>query len=149
MIAHLCAGEYDKSHMIFAGFWIDFGAFSWVGALYDAHTVGDWSDDYIPAFSATGPAYEVFVKPDVIAPGCHVVGLMPDNGQLALDYPDSQAAPNDYRMGGASMSAAQVSGVVALMLAQNSKLTPNKVEYRLMASVLPAIRCASSTWPPT
>ena len=33
-------------------------------------------DDYLASFSAAGPTYEGFVKPDLVAPGGHVYGLM-------------------------------------------------------------------------
>ena len=87
-----------------------------VGALTDAYTPGDWSDDYIPPFSAAGPTFEGFVKPDVVAPGAHVVGVLSEKGRLAKDHPNHRVDKDYYKFSGTSMSAAQVSGVVALML---------------------------------
>jgi serine protease AprX len=109
-----------------------------VGALTDAYTTTDWSDDYVPAFSASGPTYEGFVKPDVIAPGGHIAGLMSDKCTLAKVHPEFKIDKDYYHLSGTSMSAAQVSGVVALMLAENPALTPDEVKYRLMASAQPA-----------
>jgi subtilisin family serine protease len=110
-----------------------------VGALTDAYTPGDWSDDYIPTWSAAGPTFEGFVKPDLVAPGGHVVGLMSDKCKLAKDHPDYKMDKDYYKLSGTSMSAAQVSGVVALMLARNPGLTPDQVKYRLLASAVPAL----------
>jgi serine protease AprX len=110
-----------------------------VGALTDAHTPCDWSDDTIPAYSAAGPTYEAFVKPDLVAPGGHVVGLMPPTSRLAREHPESRVTRNYYTMSGTSMSAAQVSGLVALMLAEDDGLSPDEVKYRLMASARPAL----------
>ncbi|MGD9145320.1 MAG: S8 family peptidase [Anaerolineae bacterium] len=110
-----------------------------VGALTDAYTPTDWSDDYIPAFSAAGPTYEGFVKPDLIAPGGHVVGLMSDKSKLAKDHPNKKVDKDYYELSGTSMSAAHVSGVVALMLARKPSLTPDEVKYRLLASAKPAV----------
>jgi serine protease AprX len=110
-----------------------------VGALTDAYTPTDWSDDYVPAFSAAGPTHEGFVKPDLIAPGGHVVGLMSDKSKLAKDHPNQKLDKDYYKLSGTSMSAAQVSGVVALMLARDPNLTPDQVKYRLLASAKPAV----------
>jgi serine protease AprX len=110
-----------------------------VGALTDAYTPVDWSDDYVPTFSAAGPTYEGFVKPDLVAPGGHVVGLMSDKCELAKEHPNQKVDKDYYTLTGTSMSAAQVSGVVALMLARKPDLTPDEVKYRLLASAIPAI----------
>jgi serine protease AprX len=110
-----------------------------VGALTDAHTPSDLSDDYIPSFSATGPTYEGFVKPDLVAPGGHIVGLMSDKCELARAHPEYKIEKDYFKLTGTSMSAAQVSGVVALILAANPGLTPDEVKYRLLASAVPAV----------
>jgi serine protease AprX len=121
-----------------------------VGALTDAYTPTNLSDDYVPSFSAAGPTHEGFVKPDLVAPGGHVVGLMSDKCELAKEHPNNKIDKDYYNLTGTSMSAAQVSGVVALMLAQNPVLTPDQVKYRLLASALPAItpdgKPAFSVW---
>jgi serine protease AprX len=110
-----------------------------VGALTDAYTPTDLSDDYIPSFSAAGPTIEGFVKPDVVAPGGHIVGLMSDKSELGSEHSNSKVDKDYFTLTGTSMSAAQVSGVVALMLARNPNLTPDQVKYRLLASAIPAV----------
>ncbi len=45
-----------------------------VGAITDAYTPLEWSDDYVPSFSAAGPTVEGFVKPDLVAPGRSCTG---------------------------------------------------------------------------
>ena len=40
-----------------------------VGALTDNYTPSNGSDDRLASFSATGPTYEGFVKPELVAPG--------------------------------------------------------------------------------
>jgi hypothetical protein len=47
-----------------------------VGAVNSNLTPGDWSDDVIPAWSASGPTLDSFVKPDVLAPGSNIVSFM-------------------------------------------------------------------------
>jgi serine protease AprX len=47
-----------------------------VGAMTDNYTPDDPTDDYLASFSSAGPTVEGFVKPDMLAPGGHVRGLM-------------------------------------------------------------------------
>lgn len=44
-----------------------------VGAYTDAYTPLKFGDDYIADFSAAGPTLDAFTKPDVVAPGGHIV----------------------------------------------------------------------------
>jgi serine protease AprX len=121
-----------------------------VGALTDAYTPTDWSDDYVPSFSASGPTYEGFIKPDLVAPGGHVAGVMSEKCKLAKEHPNHKIDKDYFQLSGTSMSAAQVSGVVALMLSRSPNLTPDQVKYRLLASARPAVhpdgQLAFSIW---
>ncbi len=80
----------------------------------------------------------------------HVAGVMSDKCELAKEHPDQKIDKDYYHLSGTSMSAAQVSGVVALMLSQNPSLTPDEVKSRLIASAQPAVypdgRLAFSFW---
>ena len=108
-----------------------------VGAFTDNYTPSDFGDDYIPEFSAAGPTLDAFVKPDVIAPGAHIVSLMRPNTYLAQQYPDNRVPPFHFKTAGTSMSAAVVSGVAALMLSENPTLTPDEVKFRLALTARP------------
>ncbi len=108
-----------------------------VGAFTDNYTPTDFGDDYIPPFSATGPTLDAFVKPDLIAPGAHIVSLMDDRTYLADAYPENKVNGRHFRMSGTSMSAAVVSGIAALMLSRNPALTPDQVKYRLTVTARP------------
>ena len=92
------------------------------------------------SFSSTGPTFEGFVKPDVVAPGGHIIGTMTRTQKLGHDHPEAQVG-NDhlFSMSGTSQAAAVVSGVVALMLDRKPSLTPNEVKCRLMAAARPAL----------
>ncbi len=108
-----------------------------VGAFTDNYTPDDFSDDYIPPFSAAGPTLDAFVKPDVIAPGAHMASLMRNNTYLAQHYPENRVSGQYFKMSGTSMSAATVSGIVALMLKAHPELTPDQVKYRLTVTARP------------
>ena len=75
------------------------------------------SDDEVTTYSSRGPtAYDYLLKPDVVAPGNRLVSLMAPASYLATNYPERQVAGGYISLSGTSMSAAVVSGVVALML---------------------------------
>lgn len=108
-----------------------------VGAFTDNYTADDWSDDYIGSFSAAGPTLDGFVKPDLVAPGAHMVSTMMPSSYIAKNHQANRVANQYFSMAGTSQAAASVSGVVALMLSYNSDLGPDQVKYRLMNSALP------------
>ena len=45
-----------------------------VGAMTDNFTPDDASDDELASFSSAGPTYDGFVKPEIVAPGGHLLG---------------------------------------------------------------------------
>ena len=110
------------------------------GALTDNYTPYDMTDDRLASFSSTGPTFEGFVKPEVVAPGGHIVASMPSNSYLANIDPGSMILTEQmFTMSGTSMAAAVTTGVVALMLQSDPALTPDQVKCRLLASAAPAV----------
>ena len=105
-----------------------------VGAMTDSFTPGDSSDDTLASFSSAGPTVEGFVKPDLVAPGGHVRGLMKKEHWLPKLREQFHDGDGYYTMSGTSQSAAVVTGVVALMLQADPALSPDDVKCRLMAS---------------
>ncbi len=105
-----------------------------VGAFTDNYTVNDWNDDYLTPFSAAGPTLDGFVKPDVLAPGAHILSSMLYGTTLAQTYPENKVLPQYFSMAGTSQAAAVASGVAALTLSANPSLTPDQVKYRMMYS---------------
>ncbi|MGD8978222.1 MAG: S8 family peptidase, partial [Gammaproteobacteria bacterium] len=112
-----------------------------VGAMSDNYTPGNASDDVLASFSAAGPTVEGFVKPEVVAPGGHMLGIMDDgNHQIADDHPEwVQENARLYVMSGTSQSAAVVTGAAALLLQAKPWLTPDEVKCQLMSSARPAV----------
>ena len=103
-----------------------------VGAMTDNYTESDASDDKLATFSAAGPTFEGFVKPEIVAPGGHLSGLMAFDTQIAQEHTEFHDGGRYFEMSGTSQAAAVVSGVVALMLSQEPTLTPDEVKCRLM-----------------
>jgi len=105
-----------------------------VGAMTDNYTESDSSDDKLASFSAAGPTFEGFVKPEIVAPGGHLSGLMAFDTQIVQEHPEFHDGGRYFEMSGTSQAAGVVSGVVALMLNQDPALTPDEVKCRLMNS---------------
>ncbi len=109
-----------------------------VGAMTDGVTPIDWSDDTLASFSSSGPTQEAFVKPEIVAPGGHIRGLMEGNHKLAKKYPHFHDGDAYYTMSGTSQATAVVSGAVALMLEAEPWLTPDQVKCKLLDTARPA-----------
>ena len=107
------------------------------GAFTDAYTPLNFADDYLASFSSAGPTLDGFTKPDVLAPGGHIVSTMLPGSYVARQSGANRVDSQYYAMAGTSQAAAIVSGVAALVIAQNPNLTPNQVKYRILASALP------------
>jgi serine protease AprX len=103
-----------------------------VGAMTDNYTANDSSDDKVATFSAAGPTAEGFVKPDIVAPGGHLSGLMSFDSEIVTSHPEYHDGGRYFEMSGTSQAAGVVSGVVALMLQYEPSLTPDEVKCRLM-----------------
>lgn len=109
-----------------------------VGAMTDDYTAFNYTDDKVATFSSSGPTPEGFVKPDIIAPGGHISGLMSFDSQIVSEHPEYHDGGRYFEMSGTSQAAAVVSGVVALILTDNPSLTPDQVKCRLMDSAYSA-----------
>lgn len=116
-----------------------------VGAFTDAYTPDDWSDDYIPTFSSAGPTYDGFIKPDLVAPGAHIVSLMGSDTTLAKEFPQAVVNNSYAKLAGTSQAAAAVSGLAALILQENPNLTPDQVKYRLRVTAIPQFKVEDGT----
>jgi len=119
------------------------------------------TDDLIASYSSKGPtAVDHIVKPDIVAPGNHVVSLLSPGSTLASDpanqvplsYYQSTASnspSNQYLMlNGTSMATPVVSGVVADMLQGQPDLTPDQVKARLMKTAYKTFPATSTAVDP-
>ena len=103
-----------------------------VGATDDRGTAGV-SDDQLPDFSGRGPTAHGLAKPDVAAPGAHVISLRAPGSTIDTKFP--WYVDGSYRQGsGTSMAAGVVSGVAALVLQANPSFTPDRVKHVLKAT---------------
>jgi serine protease AprX len=111
-----------------------------VGALTDNYTPYNPANFSLASFSSTGPTYEGFVKPEVVAPGGHIAASMSSSSYLANIDPNSMSVGEQmFTMSGTSMATAVTTGVVALMLQADPALTPDNVKCRLLSSAAAAV----------
>lgn len=110
-----------------------------VGALTDNFTPSNGADDRLASFSATGPTYEGFVKPELVAPGGHIAAAIPADSVIVTAFGTSMPKQGALmQMSGTSQATAVVSGVAALLAQANPLLSPNDIKCRLMVSARPA-----------
>jgi serine protease AprX len=103
-----------------------------VGATDDRGTAA-LGDDQLPDFSGRGPTAHGLAKPDVAAPGAHVISLRAPGSTIDTQFP--WYVDGSYRQGsGTSMATGVVSGAVALMLQANPGFTPDRVKHALAAT---------------
>jgi serine protease AprX len=88
------------------------------------------NDDRESVFSSRGPTLDGFTKPDVLAPGEHVVSLRVPG--TSLD--NSDGGGSGYaRLSGTSASSAFTSGAAALVLQAHPAYSPTEVKGALVA----------------
>lgn len=110
-----------------------------VGAVTDSWTPNTRDDDYIPDFSSQGPTPEGFIKPDVVALGGHMTGLIRPESAIALEQPEDILRTGEFVSTGSSQASALVSGILALLLQLEPDLTPDELKCKVITSAEPAI----------
>jgi serine protease AprX len=106
------------------------------------------------SFSSKGPTtYDHVVKPDIVAPGNAIVSLAAPGASLESSYPSELVTGSDgnsdyFTLSGTSMATPAVAGAVALLLQEQSALTPDQVKARLMKTAYKMGLNSTSAWVP-
>ncbi|MGZ4196396.1 MAG: S8 family peptidase [Solirubrobacteraceae bacterium] len=90
-------------------------------------------DDEIADWSSRGTTQDGFDKPDVTAPGSHIISVLAPNSTFASQCPSCIVDGQYITAGGTSMAAPMVSGLVADMLQLHSNWTPAEVKGALIS----------------
>jgi len=102
-----------------------------VGAADTQNTIAR-DGDSVAAFSSRGPTwFDAIAKPDVVAPGVHLVSDTDPSSYLYSNLPNNRRTVNGNPMldlTGTSMAAPVAAGVAALVLDANGALAPNAVK---------------------
>jgi serine protease AprX len=88
-------------------------------------------DDTLAAWSSRGTTQDGFQKPDVTAPGAHIVSLLAPNSAFASLCPACVVGGQYIKVSGTSLAAPMIAGVVADVLQVRPNLTPNQVKALL------------------
>jgi serine protease AprX len=107
-----------------------------VGAVGTNDTLATDDDTNAP-WSSYGYTPEGFAKPELAAPGRHIVGPLAPKSELAKHFDARVVAPGYLWMSGTSFSAPIVAGTAAQILARHPDWTPDQVKGALMATARP------------
>ncbi|HSO94127.1 MAG TPA: S8 family serine peptidase [Candidatus Dormibacteraeota bacterium] len=107
-----------------------------VGATDDQGTrlIGD---DTLAAFSSYGLTQDGVSKPELVAPGRHIVTTLAANSSFALNYPTYIVGSQYIRLSGTSMAAPMVSGVAALYIESHPQVRPGQLKALLISTAQP------------
>ena len=104
-----------------------------VGATDDQGTASA-SDDKLASFSSYGTTQDGFSKPDVVAPGRHIITTLASNSSFKLNYPTFMVGSQYIQLGGTSVAAPSLAGVAALYVESNPTVRPGQAKGVLLAT---------------
>src|SRR2546421_6223917 len=103
-----------------------------VGSFADQGTVA-LNDDRESVFSSRGPTRDGFAKPDVLAPGEHIVSLRVPGTALDRDGASASSTGAYARLSGTSASTAMATGAAADVLEAHRAYSATQVKGALIA----------------
>jgi serine protease AprX len=106
-----------------------------VGAVDAQGTASPW-DDVEASWSSRGQTQDGFSKPDVLAPGAHIVSTLAPDSAFAGACPTCIVADAYFQVSGTSLAAPMVSGLAADLIAAHPRWTPSKVKGALVNSAI-------------
>ncbi len=107
-----------------------------VGATDDNGT--PWTgDDTETTWSSQGVTQDGFAKPDVLAPGAHILTTLAPNSAFATMCPSCIVQGAYFQVSGTSLAAPIVAGVAADLLAAHPDWTPDMVKGAIVNSATP------------
>jgi serine protease AprX len=116
-----------------------------VGATDDGGTTSS-ADDVEASWSSQGVTQDGFPKPDVLAPGAHIVSTLAPNGEFATFCPTCVIGGAYFQASGTSLAAPIVSGLVADLLAVHPDWTPAMVKGAIVNTAYQLPSGGSEVW---
>ena len=107
-----------------------------VGATDDGGTAAI-ADDTLASFSSFGKTQNGYSKPELVAPGRHIITTLAPNSNFAVNYPTHLVGTSYIQLSGTSMAAPMVSGVAALYLERHPTVRPGQLKALLLATARP------------
>ncbi len=101
----------------------------------DENGTANPGDDAIALWSSQGTTQDGIQKPDVYAPGAHIVSVLSPNSTFATSCPTCIVGNGQYiQTSGTSMAAPMISGLVADLLQLHPNWTPDQVKGDLTST---------------
>ena len=85
-------------------------------------------------WSSVGRTQDGYAKPEVVAPGAHIVSVLAPGSAFEAMCPNCAIGGAYFKAGGTSMAAPVVAGAAALILQARPTLSPNQVKALLMGT---------------
>jgi len=98
---------------------------------------GDYGKGERASWSSAGVTQDGYAKPEVMAPGAHMISVLAPGSAFSWLCPDCVISGAYFKAGGTSMAAPVVSGAAALLLQARPNLTPDQIKTLLMATDKP------------
>jgi serine protease AprX len=114
------------------------------GGLDEAGTAAR-ADDTVAEWSGRGPTWQGDAKPDLVAPGAHVVSLRSPGSVTDTENPGSRVGDGYFLGSGTSMATAVTSGVAAAVRAVRPRLRADAVKSLLTGTAYAADGLAPAT----
>ena len=92
------------------------------------------ADDFAAPWSAWGYTLDGFAKPEIGAPGRHLIASVPPNSTLLTERPDAVRPNTSMELSGTSFAAPIVAAAAAQVLARHPGWTPDQVKGALMVA---------------
>jgi serine protease AprX len=91
-------------------------------------------DDALASWSSRGTTQDGYAKPDILAPGAHIISDLAPNSAFASLCPSCIVSGQYIRAGGTSMASPMVAGAAADLLQLYPGLTPDQVKGTMVAT---------------
>jgi serine protease AprX len=98
-----------------------------VGAVDDQGTKKT-DDDSVGSWSSRGVTQDGLLKPDILAPGAHLVSTLAPGSDYSSLCPQCVTDGSYFKVGGTSMAAGVVSGAIADIIQAKPTWTPNQIK---------------------
>jgi serine protease AprX len=102
----------------------------------DENGTADPGDDVVASWSSRGTTQDGFQKPDLYAPGAHIISVLAPNSLFARECLPCQIGGQYIRTSGTSMAAPVISGLVADLVQAHPSWTPDQVKGALTSSAV-------------
>jgi serine protease AprX len=107
-----------------------------VGAV-DEQGTPNISDDVQASWSSEGTTQDGFAKPDVLAPGAHIVSTLAPGSDFQNLCPTCVIGGHYFQVSGTSLAAPIVAGIAADLVAAHPGWSPNQVKGAIVSTAEP------------